>query len=536
MNSPREKHIAFSISAGCYFYQLGIAYYIQKHFNLTGIKFSGASGGGWPAILLAAGIDVKEGFECVIKYAPECCKNRPVMGAYMVYDQGISIVFEKLFESIYLPDVVNGRLVLSVTRLAWTGLFPYLKDEQVTNFHSNDDIRQCIIASALIPFCLNGKPYVIYRGWICADGGITNVTGVRHFAEELVHDIEMIEEGFAEQAHQLSDHLMENNPIESFMHPHDSAPLTIGPYGIVRFGATISQALVSLLTDSLARLYEGRKRNAGDSDSVTCGIGMCTESSCPHLRGVDMGLWSLVSKRLSCGEISNGTIQKSDPFPLSVCRAIGTTVWSATSTVFDTVKNAIIVRPCTHGGSSLTMRCGDESVLQGTQEFWPDSLLADHCNSLRQVDDSEWMMSAEIETAVSSLAVAISTGERRVEEDECIVFGEAMPSSPFAGQFDEVGAPSSLSSICPDCLGEEELSGQKTHPSSKRASSKIKTSSSVSTSPLAGANSSVIKRDGVIREGGETYWRVKGQFITKTPGGGVQLEISPWYILLSLLR
>jgi hypothetical protein len=40
----RTRHIAFSVSAGCYPYQMGIASYIQKNFDLEDVFFSGASG------------------------------------------------------------------------------------------------------------------------------------------------------------------------------------------------------------------------------------------------------------------------------------------------------------------------------------------------------------------------------------------------------------------------------------------------------------------------------------------------------------
>ena len=55
--SSADKHVAFSVSAGCFFYQMGIAYFIQKHFDISEVKFSGASGGSWPAVLLAAEIE-----------------------------------------------------------------------------------------------------------------------------------------------------------------------------------------------------------------------------------------------------------------------------------------------------------------------------------------------------------------------------------------------------------------------------------------------------------------------------------------------
>jgi len=42
---------------------------------------------------------------------------------------------------------------------------PYLKDEVISHFYSNDDIIECVIASALIPFALNGRPWHRFRDW-----------------------------------------------------------------------------------------------------------------------------------------------------------------------------------------------------------------------------------------------------------------------------------------------------------------------------------------------------------------------------------
>ena len=38
---------------------------------------------------------------------------------------------------------------------------PYLKDEVISHFTSNNDIIDCIIASALIPFALNGRVRIV---------------------------------------------------------------------------------------------------------------------------------------------------------------------------------------------------------------------------------------------------------------------------------------------------------------------------------------------------------------------------------------
>ena len=491
MNSPRDRHIAFSISAGCYFYQLGIAYYIQKHFDLSGIKFSGASGGGWPALLLAAGIDVKEGFECVVKYAPECCQNRPILGAYMVYDQGISIVFEKLFRDVALPKVVNGRLALSVTRLAWNGLLPYLKDEHVTHFDSNDDIRQCIIASALIPYALNGKPYVVYRGWICADGGITNVTGVRHFAEELVHDIEMIEEQVAEQAHQLSDHLL--TP-----HPHDGAPMAMGPYGIVRFGATITNALVTILSESVQRLMEQRRASRSPPPHAAASAPP-VDVNTPHW----VQFCKCLSRAQRVGEGEYSSLEKSSG---------RTGSYGASGGLLRGLSSVLGLHlPFSDSSTPLEALCSSQSS-------WPDSL----CESIadNDVEESLWPGGSRVPRVDSR------------EEDECVEFGLDSPVGPLASTTAEDGDDDLDGSICVESLssmtGSSAVStGSESGSEQHQANTGYSSAQYAYVGAPVQSPSPVIRKDNLIDDE-RTYWRVKGQLITKIPTGGVQLEISPW--------
>ncbi|CAM9634299.1 unnamed protein product, partial [Ectocarpus fasciculatus] len=155
---------------------MGIARHIQSHFDLSDVLFSGASGGCWPALLLAAGVDIQYAFDVMMERSVPCYKNR-ALGAYGCYDVGMKAAFYHIFDGVDLPARVNGRLALCVTRIElWP--FPHLENEMVSHFTSNDDIIECIIASALIPFALNGKPYVVYRDWVCIDGGMTNIAGV----------------------------------------------------------------------------------------------------------------------------------------------------------------------------------------------------------------------------------------------------------------------------------------------------------------------------------------------------------------------
>jgi hypothetical protein len=121
---------------------------------------------------------VKEALEKMLQEAPPICKGR-YFGAYGVYDIAMKKVFHDLFRNRDLPTEVNGKFSIALTRLSLKlVIIPGLKDEIVDKFHSNADIIECIISSAMIPFALNGFPCYKYRDWWCIDGGIFNITGI----------------------------------------------------------------------------------------------------------------------------------------------------------------------------------------------------------------------------------------------------------------------------------------------------------------------------------------------------------------------
>jgi hypothetical protein len=242
VRSTIDKHVAFSVSAGCFTYQMGVAAYMQEHFDLQGVQFTGASGGSWPATVLACGMDMEYVLQTIIDEAPKCCVGR-LLGAYGVYDQGVRMVFDKLFKDCTdLPDQVRGKLAISVTRLAWmkgvAGLqVPYLKDEVISDFKNKDDIIDCVLASSLIPFALNGKPWVRYRDWICVDAGVTNVGGTRRFADELKKE-------FTNEIKVVMDHARAMK--EEVQHQaHHGFELASDPYGLLGLTVQTSKALAT---------------------------------------------------------------------------------------------------------------------------------------------------------------------------------------------------------------------------------------------------------------------------------------------------
>lgn len=171
--SPVE--IAFSASAGAFVYQMGIAAYIQEHFDLSNCQLSGCSGGAWSAALLASETNVHKAWDVIQQAQRKVFQNKGSW--YSGYGRYATVVAEtclRLWQSD--PDVhlrVQKRhLSIAVTR------FPSMTAERHTSWTDLDDLMKSILASAMIPFALSGKPCISHRGKWYIDGGITNFKGV----------------------------------------------------------------------------------------------------------------------------------------------------------------------------------------------------------------------------------------------------------------------------------------------------------------------------------------------------------------------
>ena len=135
-----KNQIAFSVSAGAYIYQMGIGCYLQRHYDLSNCYFSGASGGAWVALLLAAGKDIKVAFDIMVQTAHRLFDGR-LLGSYLIYDRAIEESFHMIFNGEDVPSLINGkscslvqlpyqstaillwtgRLSIIITRLSWSG-------------------------------------------------------------------------------------------------------------------------------------------------------------------------------------------------------------------------------------------------------------------------------------------------------------------------------------------------------------------------------------------------------------------------------
>jgi hypothetical protein len=89
---------------------MGIAYYIQNHFDLHDCVFSGASGGAWVSLLLATGSDIREVLDTMISIGQKWSAGR-TLGLYLMYDRAVRECVDVLFKDKDLPAILNGRMI-----------------------------------------------------------------------------------------------------------------------------------------------------------------------------------------------------------------------------------------------------------------------------------------------------------------------------------------------------------------------------------------------------------------------------------------
>ncbi|KAF4319867.1 hypothetical protein BBO99_00005873 [Phytophthora kernoviae] len=173
-NSPRPVEIAFSASAGVFVYQMGVAAYIQDHFDLSNCQFSGCSGGSWAAALLASETPVRQAWSVIKETQAEVITSPKWYSGYGRYATIVKQTLHKLWrdDKDIHKRVEQRHLTIAVTR------FPSMQAEKHTSWDSLDDLTGSIMASSLVPFALSGKPCITHRGQWYVDGAFTNFKGV----------------------------------------------------------------------------------------------------------------------------------------------------------------------------------------------------------------------------------------------------------------------------------------------------------------------------------------------------------------------
>uniref|UniRef100_K3WWS4 PNPLA domain-containing protein n=1 Tax=Globisporangium ultimum (strain ATCC 200006 / CBS 805.95 / DAOM BR144) TaxID=431595 RepID=K3WWS4_GLOUD len=172
---PSLVELAFSASGGLFTYQMGVAAYIQDHFDLSNCHFSGCSGGSWAATLLAAETNVHDAWKVILATQKRLIPaNYSWYSGYGRYATIVSETIQELWKDDLdvFKRVENKNLHIAVTK------FPSMKGENHNSWTSLDDLMKSIMASALVPFALSGRPYIVHRGQKYIDGCVSNFKGV----------------------------------------------------------------------------------------------------------------------------------------------------------------------------------------------------------------------------------------------------------------------------------------------------------------------------------------------------------------------
>lgn len=174
-DEPSHVEIAFSGSGGMFTYQMGVAAYIQDHFDVSDCHFSGCSGGSWAATLLAAETSVHAAWKVILANQQRIVPaNHSWYSGYGRYANIVGATIQELWADD--PDVYKRvetkHLHIAVTK------FPSMEGETHNSWTSLDDLMKSILASALVPFALSGKPYIEHRGQKYIDGCVSNFKGV----------------------------------------------------------------------------------------------------------------------------------------------------------------------------------------------------------------------------------------------------------------------------------------------------------------------------------------------------------------------
>jgi hypothetical protein len=164
-----EESISFSGAAFYYFYQLGVASYLQENYDLSKVCFSGASSGSLPAIFLACDINIRETLmEEWVPLMYEILKSKTTGVYFNIFEVmkcAASMIFAK---SDYKK--ASGRVKFPLTNVnSW-----WPKAEYIDTFSSNEDLIEAAFASAHLPFIVDGYLFANFNDEQYIDGGFVD--------------------------------------------------------------------------------------------------------------------------------------------------------------------------------------------------------------------------------------------------------------------------------------------------------------------------------------------------------------------------
>lgn len=167
--------VAFSGCAFWWPYHAGVCQYLFEEFDLSDVCFYSTSASTFPVVCTAVGVNPLDW--CMLDY-PKCLAHWWSRPFCCFFDS--TRFLRQLWHDFLPKDAyarVEGHLAVSVTsvRCSFPGIpLPHLVNEQVTQFQSNEDLVDTLMATINVPgIFFRGIPK--WRGHVCIDGAYSEV-------------------------------------------------------------------------------------------------------------------------------------------------------------------------------------------------------------------------------------------------------------------------------------------------------------------------------------------------------------------------
>lgn len=164
-SSGQDELVVNFPGGGKFFYwQSGVATFLNKYFDLTNAKLVGASAGALTATLMACHVDAHYATAIAVKLLRKYNVYKRSLGLVGVWGGVVRDWLEEILPA-NAAELCRGRVHIHVLCL------PYQR-HHVSDFRSKGDLIETCLASAHLPMVMDGKPFCMWRGWPCVDGSI----------------------------------------------------------------------------------------------------------------------------------------------------------------------------------------------------------------------------------------------------------------------------------------------------------------------------------------------------------------------------
>ncbi len=163
-----EESISFSSAAFYYFYEFGVAAYLQETYDLSKVRFIGASAGVLPSIFLACDVPIEKVMKEWMPRVYEILRKKPTGVYFNIFDAmhnaGLHMLVDDSFKK------ASGRVAFSLTKVdSW-----HIINERISNFSSTKELIEAGFASGHLPLLVNGDLVATFKGKTYIDGALTD--------------------------------------------------------------------------------------------------------------------------------------------------------------------------------------------------------------------------------------------------------------------------------------------------------------------------------------------------------------------------